>query len=163
MFIIYSEQDFLRSFCARKRTGDRGDASVITEVVAVEDNRGSVRVLEALLRLKGLTENIRGDDATREVSEEIVDVCVKGQTAVRIFNEIDIDLSVPVKKVVLLVLPDLRSVEIGIALGPDREMVEMDKIYPEYAFASNKGYGTAAHYEGMKKLGPCPIHRKSFL
>ena len=45
----------------------------------------------------------------------------------------------------------------------DREMIEMAKLYPGYSFESNKGYGTAAHYEGLKKLGPCPIHRKTFL
>ncbi|MDO5332348.1 MAG: ribonuclease HII [Bacillota bacterium] len=45
----------------------------------------------------------------------------------------------------------------------DREMVEMSKIYPGYAFESNKGYGTKAHYEGLANLGPCPIHRSTFL
>jgi len=45
----------------------------------------------------------------------------------------------------------------------DREMVEMAKVYPNYAFESNKGYGTKAHYEGLAAFGPCPIHRKSFL
>ena len=42
-------------------------------------------------------------------------------------------------------------------------MVEMDSVYPGYGFASNKGYGTKLHYEGLAKLGPCPIHRRSFL
>lgn len=45
----------------------------------------------------------------------------------------------------------------------DRYMEEMDAVYPGYAFASNKGYGTAAHYEGLKKLGPTPIHRRTFI
>lgn len=45
----------------------------------------------------------------------------------------------------------------------DREMTEMAKLYPGYAFESNKGYGTKAHYEGLAALGPCPIHRKTFL
>jgi len=45
----------------------------------------------------------------------------------------------------------------------DREMVEMAQKYPGYAFESNKGYGTKAHYEGLANLGPCPIHRKTFL
>ena len=45
----------------------------------------------------------------------------------------------------------------------DRLMVEMDEKYPGYDFASNKGYGTAVHIEGLKKLGPCPIHRRSFI
>lgn len=44
----------------------------------------------------------------------------------------------------------------------DEIMVEMDKLYPEYGFASHKGYGTAEHLEALKKYGPCPIHRKSF-
>lgn len=45
----------------------------------------------------------------------------------------------------------------------DREMIEMDKLYPEYGFAKNKGYGTAEHIAALKKYGPCPIHRRSFI
>ena len=45
----------------------------------------------------------------------------------------------------------------------DNLMKEYDKTYPEYGFASNKGYGTKAHYEGIKKAGITEIHRKSFL
>lgn len=45
----------------------------------------------------------------------------------------------------------------------DRIMAEYDAVYPGYAFASNKGYGTKAHYEGLDAHGPCPIHRRSFL
>ncbi|MBR0130339.1 MAG: ribonuclease HII [Firmicutes bacterium] len=45
----------------------------------------------------------------------------------------------------------------------DREMERMAVLYPGYAFESNKGYGTKAHYEGLAALGPCPIHRKTFL
>lgn len=45
----------------------------------------------------------------------------------------------------------------------DRMMVEYDKQYPEYGFASNKGYGSAAHIEALKKYGPTPIHRRSFI
>lgn len=45
----------------------------------------------------------------------------------------------------------------------DRYMVEMDALYPGYGFANNKGYGTAEHIAGLKALGPCPLHRKSFI
>ena len=45
----------------------------------------------------------------------------------------------------------------------DRYMAEMDRIYPEYQFAKNKGYGTAEHIAAIKKYGPCPIHRRSFI
>ncbi len=45
----------------------------------------------------------------------------------------------------------------------DRLMVEYDRIFPEYGFASNKGYGAAAHIEALKKYGPSPIHRRTFI
>ncbi len=45
----------------------------------------------------------------------------------------------------------------------DRFMVEMDGLYPGYGFARNKGYGTAEHITALKELGPCPIHRRSFI
>ena len=45
----------------------------------------------------------------------------------------------------------------------DRLMLEYDKQYPEYLFATHKGYGTKAHYEAIKQHGVCEIHRLSFL
>jgi ribonuclease HII len=45
----------------------------------------------------------------------------------------------------------------------DRLMRRYDAVYPGYSFASNKGYGTKAHYIGIEKLGMTPIHRRSFL
>ena len=45
----------------------------------------------------------------------------------------------------------------------DRMMVEYDRLYPQYGFARNKGYGTAEHIEAIRQYGPCPIHRMSFI
>ncbi|MBR3502626.1 MAG: ribonuclease HII [Clostridia bacterium] len=45
----------------------------------------------------------------------------------------------------------------------DRYMIELDAQYPEYGFARNKGYGTAEHIAALKKYGPCPEHRRSFI
>lgn len=63
---------------------------------------------------------------------------------------------------------DARSVSIAAAsivakVTRDRLMEEYDTIMPEYGFASNKGYGSAAHIEALKKYGPSPIHRASFI
>lgn len=44
----------------------------------------------------------------------------------------------------------------------DRLMDEWELRYPGYGFAQHKGYGTAQHLEAIRRLGPCPIHRKSF-
>ncbi len=45
----------------------------------------------------------------------------------------------------------------------DRIMVEMDALYPDYAFAQHKGYGTREHLDRLRLHGPSPIHRRSFL
>lgn len=45
----------------------------------------------------------------------------------------------------------------------DRLLLELDRQYPEYAFAQHKGYGTALHYERLAEFGPSPVHRMSFL
>ena len=44
----------------------------------------------------------------------------------------------------------------------DREMIEMDRRYPEYGFARHKGYGTRTHRSALLRFGPSPIHRLSF-
>lgn len=63
---------------------------------------------------------------------------------------------------------DANSVSIAAAsiiakVTRDRMMIEYSKIYPEYSFEKNKGYGTAAHYKGLDNAGVSPIHRNSFL
>lgn len=63
---------------------------------------------------------------------------------------------------------DAKSITIGAAsilakVTRDRLMVEYDQVFPEYDFAGNKGYGSAAHIEALKKYGPTTIHRKSFI
>ena len=45
----------------------------------------------------------------------------------------------------------------------DRIMREYDLIYPEYGFADHKGYGSRAHMDAIRKYGPCPIHRVTFI
>ena len=45
----------------------------------------------------------------------------------------------------------------------DRICLENDRAYPEYGFAKHKGYGTKAHMDALRRLGPCPLHRRSFL
>ena len=45
----------------------------------------------------------------------------------------------------------------------DRYMQEQNALYPDYGFARNKGYGTAEHIAAIRKFGPCPLHRKSFI
>ena len=69
---------------------------------------------------------------------------------------------------IMVVKGDSRSANIAAAsilakVTRDRYMMALDKVYPEYGFAKHKGYGTKAHYEALRKYGPCPVHRKTFL
>ena len=71
-------------------------------------------------------------------------------------------------KQVPIVKGDAKSQSIAAAsiiakVTRDRIMEAFDILYPEYGFAGHKGYGSAAHIEALKKYGPCPIHRKSFI
>lgn len=63
---------------------------------------------------------------------------------------------------------DAKSVSIAAAsivakVTRDRYMVQMDSVYPGYDFASNKGYGSAKHIEALRNIGPCEIHRRTFI
>ena len=83
-----------------------------------------------------------------------------------LFDAVSIkDLDIPQTSIIK---GDSKSVSIAAAsiiakVERDAFMVEMDNEYPSYAFKNNKGYGTKAHYEGLKKHGITPIHRKTFL
>ena len=63
---------------------------------------------------------------------------------------------------------DAKSISIAAAsivakVTRDRLMKEYDKVMPEYGFASHKGYGAASHIEAIRKYGPSPIHRATFI
>ncbi len=66
-----------------------------------------------------------------------------------------------------IVAGDARSLSIAAAsiiakVTRDRIMLAHDAAYPLYGFARHKGYGTAQHQEALKRLGPTPLHRRSF-
>lgn len=116
-----------------------------------------------------------------EISSEIIDA--KGiVTATRMAMKQAIEQLSPVPDYVLidyLTLPEVCLPQKGITDGDflcfsiacasivakvtrDRQMVEMDAKYPGYSLAQNKGYGTQEHISSLLRLGPCPIHRRSF-
>ncbi len=71
-------------------------------------------------------------------------------------------------KQVPIIKGDAKSISIAAAsivakVTRDRLMVEYDAVLPEYAFASNKGYGSAKHIKALRELGPTPIHRATFI
>ena len=71
-------------------------------------------------------------------------------------------------KQISIIKGDAKSASIAAAsiiakVTRDRLMKEYALKYPEYGFDSNKGYGSAEHIAALKKYGPCPIHRRTFI
>lgn len=75
------------------------------------------------------------------------------------------DFGIPVKTVIKgdSLSANIAAASILAKVTRDDLMQEMAKQYPEYGFDIHKGYGTKAHYEALRRYGPCPIHRRSFL
>lgn len=72
------------------------------------------------------------------------------------------------QKQVPIIKGDAKSISIGAAsiiakVTRDRLMEEYDHLYPQYGFASNKGYGSKEHIKAIQQYGPTPIHRRSFI
>lgn len=103
-------------------------------------------------------------NATKEAMKESVSN-LKVTPEHLLIDAVDLGVDIPYTS---LIKGDAFSISIAAAsivakVTRDRFMVAYDEIYPEYGFSRNKGYGTAEHIEALKKYGPCPIHRKSFI
>ena len=75
-----------------------------------------------------------------------------------------VEFSIPYRAIIH---GDARSVSIAAAsilakTARDAHLVELDRLYPQYQLARNKGYGTPEHLEGLSQYGPCPEHRRTF-
>jgi ribonuclease HII len=73
-------------------------------------------------------------------------------------------LAIPCEAIVKgdLTVPAIGAASIIAKVARDREMVELDRLYPGYGIAGHKGYPTADHLDALQRLGPTPLHRKSF-
>ncbi len=74
------------------------------------------------------------------------------------------DFAIPYR---VLIHGDARSITIAAAsilakVARDRHLEELDRRFPQYQLARNKGYGTAEHLDGLARFGPCPEHRRTF-
>ena len=118
--------------------------------IIYQDEIDEINILQATK--KGVTEAIK----QMEVKPNII--------MVDALNGID-TINIPYKSIIK---GDAKCYSIAAAsiiakVTRDRIMREWDKVYPEYGFASHKGYGTAKHIAAIKEFGPCPIHRKTFI
>ena len=99
------------------------------------------------------------------MKKAIEDISEKIKLDIVLIDAVKIDAKVPIEPIIK---GDAKSYSIACAsilakVTRDRMMVEMDKKYPGYDFASNKGYGSKKHIDAIKTIGPCEIHRRTFI
>ena len=108
-------------------------------------------------------------EATKNAMRRAVSACNEmlreGSIDMLLIDAVKLDMDIPFESIVK---GDEKSLSIAAAsivakVARDSYMTEMDELYPGYDFASNKGYGTAKHYEGLRSKGYTAIHRRSFL
>ncbi len=103
-------------------------------------------------------------EATKMAMRECV-ITMPKEPGLVLIDAVKLDLPVPTKAIIKgdATSYNIASASIIAKVTRDRLMLEYDKQYPQYGFASHKGYGTKAHIDAIKKYGPCPIHRRSFI
>ncbi len=103
-------------------------------------------------------------EATKKCMKKAVDSLSVAPDLVLV-DAVKLDCKYPVLPIIK---GDAKSYSIACAsilakVARDRYMREMDVKYPEYGFASNKGYGSAKHIEALKNIGACELHRRTFI
>ncbi len=75
------------------------------------------------------------------------------------------DFGLPVRTIVKgdSLSANIAAASILAKVTRDDFMMQQAELYPQYGFDVHKGYGTRAHYDALRKYGPCPIHRRTFL
>ena len=134
------------------------------------------KILAQIIKEKALAYHIASADS-KEIDEKGIAVCNNGVfleacNSLKVKPELVLSDGYKVKGIGIanesVIKGDTKSACIAAAsivakVYRDELMKEYAKKYPNYAFEENVGYGTTKHIEGLKEVGPCDIHRMSFL
>lgn len=103
--------------------------------------------------------------ATRLCMKRAVDMLVPAADMVLTDGNMTLDITLPQRSIVKgdALVCSIGAASILAKVYRDALMAEYAKLYPEYAFERNAGYGTKAHIQAIREVGACPIHRRSFI
>ena len=103
--------------------------------------------------------------ATRLCMKRAVDMLVPAADMVLTDGNMTLDITLPQRSIVKgdALVCSIGAASILAKVHRDALMAEYAKLYPEYAFERNAGYGTQAHIQAIREVGACPIHRRSFI
>jgi ribonuclease HII len=151
----------------RKRIRGLRDSKVLTpekrERLAVEIRRRAVAWSVAGVEAEEI-DRINIHQASRlAMRKAVLGLCPAAQFA--LVDALRLDLDLPQLPIIG---GDALSISVAAAsivakVERDALMREWDRVYPEYGLARNKGYSTPTHKEALQRLGPTPLHRRSYL
>ena len=103
--------------------------------------------------------------ATRLCMKRAVDMLTPAADMVLTDGNMTLDITLPQRSIVKgdALVCSIGAASILAKVYRDALMAEYAKLYPEYAFERNAGYGTKAHIRAIREVGACPIHRRSFI
>ena len=103
--------------------------------------------------------------ATRLCMKRAVDMLVPAADMVLTDGNMTLDITLPQRSIVKgdALVCSIGAASILAKVYRDALMAEYAKLYPEYAFERNAGYGTKVHIRAIREVGACPIHRRSFI
>lgn len=151
---------------SKKVTEKRREAlskAIREEALAVGIGRADAETIDEINILEATKKAMR--EAVAEADRQLRERTGEG-ISLLLIDAVDLgDLGIPQHAVIKgdATYYSIAAASIIAKVERDAFMKEMDAVYPGYAFASNKGYGTAAHYEGIREHGLTPLHRRTFL
>ena len=136
------------------RTRERLAAAIRAQAISFAFARASVEEIEALNILRA---------SLLAMSRAVEALAVRPALVLVDGNQVP-DLDCEVRSIVSgdVLVAAISAASILAKVERDREMTALDRRYPEYGFASNKGYPTRAHRLALQHHGPCPAHRRTF-
>ena len=137
-----------------EKTRERLSTEILEKAIAVKIAVVDEKVIDEINIL----------NATKKAMKECID-CISVKPDCVLIDAVKLDVDVPT---VSIIKGDAKSYSIACAsivakVYRDNLMKEYAKIYPEYDFEGNKGYGTKKHIDALKKYGATPIHRRTFI
>ena len=131
---------------------------LVAKTVFVDEKRiDQINILNATKEAFALAFAAANEAYTERFGRPISDVMIDALTG----------LAIPAKQHSLIhgdaLCYSIAAASIVAKVERDRLMEQMDQLYPGYGFARNVGYGTREHIDALQRLGPCPIHRQSFI
>ncbi len=157
--LIKNKTDFLKDIKDSKLIAEKKREDLFDKIANSEEITFSVACSGPKL-----VDEVNVLEATKKAMEEAIDELETRGHLIIVDGDFSLEIKEKQKSIIKAdeTVLECSAASIVAKVSRDRFMREMDEKFPGYGFARHKGYPTKEHKEAIKRLGPCPIHRKSF-